>query len=170
MESAHGIEGTAASHHPARSNVSRAIYGLMTVLAVLQVVMEHPDSPWASAVSLFGATLAVALVDAYSESIGAMLVRRRSLDWQEFREVVRQVAPVMIGAQAPTIVVLLSVAGLIEHESALRLAEVVTFVFLFGYGFAVGRMLGGSLARQLASGIALLAIGALIVGIKAALH
>ena len=170
VASVHEIEENASDHHSVKAGVSRAIYGLITVLAVLQVVMMHPVSPRASAVSLFGATLAVALIDAYSESIAAMLAKGSSLARQEFAELLRDVAPVMIGAQAPTLVLLLAVAGILEHNTALRLAEAVTFLLLFGYGFAVGKLLGGSLARQLANGLVLVAVGAIIVGIKAALH
>ena len=60
----HGVSGTP---------VSRAIYGLITVLAVLQIMELHPPSPWQGTVTLLGTTIAVALADAYSDSIAMML-------------------------------------------------------------------------------------------------
>ncbi|MBX3069134.1 MAG: hypothetical protein KF883_01400 [Thermomicrobiales bacterium] len=105
-----------------------------------------------------------------SESIAAMLARDHSLSWDEVSEILHDVAPVLIGSQVPTLVVLLAVVGLIGHETALQLASAAAFILLFGYGFAVGRMLGGSLIRQVGSGLVLVVIGALIVGIKAAFH
>jgi hypothetical protein len=46
------------------ASISGAIYGLVTVLAVLVVMADHPPVAWQGAVTLFGTTLAVALVDA----------------------------------------------------------------------------------------------------------
>ena len=153
-----------------QTKVSRAIYGLVTVLAVLQVLQLHPDSARTSAVTLFGTTLAVALIDAYSESIAVMLSRGRSISRAEWRGILDEVAPVIVGAQAPTIVLLASVLGLLSHETALDIAELVAFALLFVYGLRVGQLLHTSKVRWVLSGLMLVAIGALIVGFKAALH
>ena len=57
---------------------------------------------------------------------------------------------------------LLSALGLFPVERAITIVEVVAFLFLFlfGYGWL----------RQLISGLLLIAIGGLIVGIKAVFH
>jgi hypothetical protein len=56
------------------------------------------------ALTLFGTTLAVALVDTYAETIAGMLFRQRRLPRTELREIWHGVAPVLVGAQAPTLV------------------------------------------------------------------
>jgi hemolysin III len=165
-----GGEPTSAVREVGHAAVSRAIYGLMTVLAVLQVMELHPPSAWQAAVSLFGTTLAVALVDAYADSIAEMLSRGRTLLWDELRAIGRDVAPILVGAQGPTLVMILSALGLLTVDDAIDLAQAVAFLFLFGYGWRVGKLLHEHWARRLVSGLILVAIGGFIVGIKAAFH
>jgi hypothetical protein len=129
----------------------------------------HPPSAWSGAVSLFGTTLAVALVDAYSDSIAEMLSHGRNLSFDELRAIARDVGPVLVGAQAPTLLVAARFE-LIEVETAIDQAQVVAFFFLFGYGWRIGKLLHEHWARQLVSGLLLVAIGGFIVGIKAAFH
>jgi hypothetical protein len=77
---------------------------------------------------------------------------------------------VLVGAQAPTVVLLLSVLGLFPVERAIAIAEVVALLFLFGYGWRVGQTLHEDWKRRLISGLLLVLVGALIVGFKAAFH
>jgi hypothetical protein len=130
----------------------------------------HPPFAWSGAVSLFGTTLAVALVDAYSDSIAEMLSHGRNLSFDELRVIARDVGPVLVGAQAPTLLFVAAGFDLIEVEMAIDLAQVVAFFFLFGYGWRIGKLLHEHWARQLISGLLLVAIGGFIVGIKAAFH
>lgn len=150
--------------------VAKAIYGLMTVLAVLVVMDDHPPVPWRGAITLFGTTLAVALVDTYAETVAGMLSHQRRPSRGELREIWRDVSPVLIGAQAPTLVLLSAAIGLIPVERAITVAEGVAFLLLFGYGWRVGTTLHRNRFPQLLSGLLLVAIGGLIIGIKAAFH
>lgn len=150
--------------------VSRAIYGVISVLAVLQVLEIHPPSPWQGTVVLFGTTVAVALVDVYCESIAEMLSAGRQLARDDLRTIGRGVAPVLAGAQGPTLLLLLSAFGLLPVGLALTLAQVVAFMLLFGYGWRVGQLLHEHWLSQIASGLFLVAIGGLVVGVKVAFH
>jgi hemolysin III len=152
------------------SFVARAVYGLVTVLAVLQAMELHPPPPWVGVVTLLGTTVAVALVEAYAHSIATILTVQHGLSREEVHEIGREVAPVLIGAQAPTIVLLLAAFNLLPMELAIDLAQLVAFVLLFGYGWRVGALLDNRWPRQLLSGLLLIAIGGIIVGIKAAFH
>src|SRR5436190_19074162 len=95
------LEGdSSGGPHPVeRLFVSRAIYGLITVLAVLEVMELHPPTAWHAAASLFGATLAVALIEAYADSIAEIVARGKHLSRNDLRSIGHDVAPVMIGAQ-----------------------------------------------------------------------
>ena len=154
------------NHHFAE----KAIYGLITVLAVLVVMEEHPPVAWRGALTLFGTTLAVALVETYAATIAWMLTRQRRLGREELRTIWHEVTPVMTGAQAPTIVLLLSAAGLYPVGRAITIAEAVIVVFLFGYGLRVGQLLHQSFLRQVISGLILVAIAGLVVAIKVLFH
>ena len=59
-----------------KHSVSKAIYGSISVLAVLLVLEEHPPAAWRAAVTLFGSALAIALAEAYSETVAEMISRR----------------------------------------------------------------------------------------------
>ena len=170
---AHAIEGRVATDPPegvSHVPVARAVYGLVTVLAVLQVMELHPPSAWRGAISLFGTTLAVALVDVYAESIAEMLAHRHHLSSDDLRSIWRDATPVLVGAQAPTVLLVVAGIGLLDVEDAIDLAQLVAFVLLFGFGWRVGTLLHESRTRQLLSGLYLVAIGGIIVGIKAAFH
>lgn len=161
---------TNRDHLPSKTAVAKAIYGLITVLAVLVVMDDHPPAAWRGAVTLFGTTLAVALVDTYSETIAGMLAHQRRPSRGELRAIWHDVSPVLVGAQAPTMVLLAAAFGLLSVGLALTVAEAVAFVLLFGYGWRVGTTLHRNRLPQLLSGLGLVAIGGLIVGIKAAFH
>lgn len=165
-----GGQAATAEQSVSHAPVSKAIYGVITVLAVLQALEIQPPSAWRGTVILFGTTVAVALVDAYCESIAAMLTERHRLSGRDLRTIVRDVTPVLAGAQGPTLLLLLSAFGLLSVASAISLAQVVAFVLLFGYGWRVGQLLHEHWLRQLASGLVLVAIGGLAVGIKTVFH
>jgi hypothetical protein len=151
--------------------VARSIYGLITVLAVLEAMEHHPPSAaWRGAVILFGTTLAVALVEAYADSIAEMIARGGGLSRADMIEIGHDVAPVLIGAQGPTVVFVLAALGLFSVERAIDIAQTVAFVSLFGYGWRIGKLLHEQRHKQLISGLILVAIGGLVVGIKAAFH
>lgn len=166
------LEHTRGAGKPAVSStfVARAVYGLITVLAVLQAMELHPPEAWRGAVSLFGTTLAVALIEVYAETIGEMLGTKTRLSRGDLVHIWHDAAPVLAGAQGPTIVLLLSAFGLMSVETAIDIAQLIAFVTLFGYGWRIGQMLDARLSRQLLSGLILIAIGGLLVGIKTAFH
>ena len=163
-------EVTTPEQPVSREPVSRAIYGLITVLAVLQVLELHPPSAWRGTLTLFGTTVAVALVDTYCASIAEMIAASRRLSWDDLREIGHDVAPVLAGAQGPTVLLLLSVFGLFSVESAISLAQVVAFLLLFGYGWRIGQLLHEHWLGQLVSSLVLVVIGGFVVGISAAIH
>lgn len=140
----------------------------MTILAVLDVMGDHPPVAWRAALILFGTTFAVALIDVYAESIS--LVLTNTGERPDLKELWHEVSPVLIGAQAPTMVMIASQLGLWSVERAITISQVLSFLILFGFGFRVGQTLHGTLLRQVLSGLVLVGVGALIVGIKVAAH
>jgi hemolysin III len=130
----------------------------------------HPPGAWRGAITLFGTTLVVALIEVYAETIGEMLGRSGRLGRQDVAHMWHDAAPVMVGAQGPTVVLVLSALGLMSVETAIDIAQVIAFLTLFGYGWRIGQLLDRRWTRQLFSGLILIAIGGLLVGIKAAFH
>ena len=160
----------ATKHDVGGSFAARTVYGLVTVLAVLQVMSWHPPSAWSGAIALLGTTLAVALLDAYADSIAEVLTYRRALTRDEAHAIWRDIRPVFICAQGPTVFLALAGIGLLDVDVAITLAQVVAFLFLFGYGWRVGQLMHEHWFHRLLSGLILVAIGGLVVGIKVLFH
>jgi hemolysin III len=154
--------------HANKSYSAKAVYGVMTILAVLDVMGDHPPSAWRAAVILFGTTFAVALIDVYAESVSLVLTQQGQRP--DLKELWHEVSPVLIGAQAPTLVMIAAALGLWSVERGVAISQVLSFLILFGYGLRVGQTLHGTWLRQILSGLVLVVIGLLIVGIKVAVH
>jgi hypothetical protein len=77
---------------------------------------------------------------------------------------------VLTGAQAPTVVLLLAAFGHMHVARAITIAEAAAVLLLFGYGWRIGQQLRNGWLRQLASGLFVVAIGGLVVGIKVLFH
>ena len=150
--------------------VSKAIYGSISVLAVLLVMEEHPPVAWRAATTLFGTALAIALAESYSETVAELIARRKRLDAEEIRAIWRLTRPILLSANLPTLVLLLSAAGFYSVSTGLEIAEYAVYLALFLYGVRVGQLLHGAWWRSLLSGLFALAIGVLIGLIKYAFH
>jgi hemolysin III len=160
----------AESEHFDRGFVSRAIYGSISVLAVVLVMQEHPPGVARAAATLFGTSLAIALAEAYSETIAEMLAQRRNLDLREASEIWRSAQPILFAANIPTVLVLAAAAGLFSVDDALNVAEFAIYVSLFIWGARVGQLLHDSWWRILLSALVTVAIGLLIGLIKVVFH
>jgi hypothetical protein len=111
-----------------------AIYGSLAVMAVIVAIEDHPPTALRAAAQLFGVTLAIAVAKAYAEIIADTLDRGRRLDAEEWREILRKISPVLFGAQAPTLVFLMSAFGLFSVETAISISKVLVLGLLFVYG------------------------------------
>jgi hypothetical protein len=78
--------------------------------------------------------------------------------------------PILLTANLPTLVILLSGAGLYSMETALIIAKSAIYLTLFAYGLQVGHLLHASRWRILLSGLFTAGIGALIGLMKFLLH
>jgi hypothetical protein len=150
--------------------VAKAIYGLITVLAVVLVMEEHPPTAWIAAGTLFGTVLVVALAETYSKTIAEIIAGRKRLDREEIIEIWHDTRPILLTANLPTLVILLSGAGLYSIETALIIAKSMIYLALFVYGLQVGYLLHASRWRILLSGLFTAGIGALIGLMKFLLH
>jgi hemolysin III len=161
---------THAAQDFSRSFASRTIYGFVVVLAVLAVMQNQPPSAWTAAITLFGTTLAIALAEAYSEIIAGIIAEQRHPTRAELRRVWSGVSPVLIGAQVPAVVLLLSALGFFPIEQALTLAEIAVFLLLFSYGWRVAVVLHENWIHRVLAGLLFVGAGALVVGIKTLFH
>lgn len=149
---------------------SKVLYGLVAVIALLVVMELHPPGALEAILTLFVATLAIAMAEAYSETIAAMLVSERRPTAAEMRHLWSEVTPIISSAQPSMLVLAAALLGLISVEGALQLAQLVSIALLFLYGFRVGQLLHGTLLRQVFTGLLMASAGLLIVLIKVLFH
>jgi hemolysin III len=150
--------------------VAKAIYGLISVLAVLLVMEEHPPTASKAAGILFGTVLVLAMAETYSTTIAETIAGQKRLDRQEILEIWHDTRPILLTANLPTLVILLSAAGLHSMTTALLIAKYAIYLALFCYGLQVGHLLHASRWRILLSGLFTTGIGALIGLMKFLLH
>ena len=150
------------------SFASMAIYGSLTVMAVL--VANDETSPLALAAQLFGVTVAIAMAKAYSEILAGTLLRGRKLAWKERKNVLRNVTPVLFGAQGPTLVLLISAFGLFSVDKAIEISKILVLLLLFAYGLRVAQLLHRGLIVQIVSGLAIMSAGIVVVLVNYLFH
>jgi hemolysin III len=150
--------------------VSKAIYGLISVLAVLLIMEEHPPTAWKAAGILFGTVLALAMAETYSAAIAETIAGQRRLDRQEIMEIWHDTRPILLTANLPTLVILLSGAGLYSMQAALIIARSAIYLTLFVFGLQVGHLFHASRWRIWLSGLFTAGIGVLIGLMKFLLH
>jgi hemolysin III len=169
-----GLPSTVPAAHEewdlSRPIASKTIYGFVVVLAVLAVMQDHPPPAWNAALALFGTTLAIALAETYAEIIAGIISAQRRPTRAELRHMWSSTSPVLIGAQVPTAILLLSALGFYPIEPALTLAEVAVFLLLFTYGWRVAVILHENWIHRALAGSLFVGAGALVVGIKALFH
>ncbi len=149
---------------------SNAIYGTLTVMAVIVAMADHPPPALRAAAQTFGVTLAIAIAKAYAEIIASTLRKGGTLAWEEWREIVRKVSPVLFGSQGPTIMMLLSAFGLFSVDRAIYISKALVLVLLFVYGIRVAQLLHTNRLIQLASGIVIMSAGGVVVLINYFFH
>src|SRR5687767_1372193 len=86
-EAARGVQKPVKIRFFDYSFASKAIYGTLSVMAVIVAMENHPPTALSAAAQLFGVTLALAVAETYAEIIAHTLDRGRKLNAEEGREI-----------------------------------------------------------------------------------
>jgi VIT1/CCC1 family predicted Fe2+/Mn2+ transporter len=156
--------------HPGTGSVARVIYGAIIGLALVVALEHHPPDPLPTAVTIFGASLAVGLAELYSEWIGRGAREGHDLTPDERRELYVETVAVTCGAGFPAVFFVLAAVGLLEQASAFTLAKWTGLGLICVYGFAGARLAGASVARALLDASVVGAIAAALIALKAFVH
>ena len=149
---------------------ARSIYGSIVVLALLLALENHPPPPLQAAIVVGGTVLAVLAAEAYAENLGAELTLGRRLTRTERRTRFRELGAMTVSAEAPVAILLLSAAGVLDQETAFRLARWSTLTLLLVGGYLARRVAGTSRLSAAGSGLLVSGIGVLISVLKSWLH
>jgi hypothetical protein len=156
--------------HLGTRQVSRVIYGAIIGLALVVALQLHPPSSAAMIASLVGTAIAVALAEIYSEVLGAEMRLRRRVRLAEIAPRLDEAVAVGFGAAFPAVFFLLSALGAIDRDTAFDLAKWTGLVLIAFYGFCAGRLAGERLLPSLLHALAVGAVAAALIVVKALVH
>ena len=160
---------TLRGHLRSRS-VARVVYGSIVGLALVVALEDHPATAAATAAIVLGTAVAVALAELYSELLGLRVRLGPGVDRGHRVAIVENMTAVAIGAGFPAVFFLLAATGAIELGTAFSLAKWSGLGLISFYGFAAARLGGTELKGAVLQGLAVGAIGALVIAIKALVH
>ena len=149
---------------------ARSIYGSILVLALLLALENHPPPPLQAALLVAGTVLAVLAAEAYAENLGAELSLGRRQTPEERRARFRALGAMTVSAEAPVAILLLAAAGVLDEETAFRLARWSTLALLLVGGYLARRLAGTRRLSAAWSGLLVFAVGVLISVLKSWLH
>jgi hypothetical protein len=130
----------------------------------------HPPSAAGVGAILVTTAIAVALAELYSDVVGTRIRLRGPLGKERRREAEADVVAVAAGAAFPAVFFVLAAADAIELSTAFTLAKWSGLGLIGAYGYAAGRLSGAAVGRSLLHGLAVGAIGAAVIIIKALVH
>lgn len=149
---------------------ARSIYGSIVVLALLLALDSHPPPPLQAAGLVAGTVLVVLAAEAFAENLGAELDLGRRTTWEERIKRFHDLAAMTVAAEAPVAILLLAWVGVLEEETAFRLARWSTLTLLLVGGYLARRVAGGSLLSAAGSGLLVFGLGVLVSVLKSLLH
>jgi len=153
--------------HLGSQQVSRVIYGAIIGMALIVGLQAHPPKPGLVAASLVATAFAVALAELYSDFIATETTSRGRVAREHWSHLMKDVTGVFFGIVFPAVFFVLAALGAIEEGTAFRLAKWSGVALIFFYGYAAGRLSGGSRPSALAHALIAAAIGLALIGFKA---
>ena len=156
--------------HLSSEQVARVIYGAIVGLALVVALEPHPPTAAAVGALLVTTGLAVALAELYSEVVATRIRLRGPLGKARRRQAEAGVAAVAVGVAFPAVFFVLAAADAIELHTAFDLAKWSGLGLIGAYGYAAGRLSGAAVGRSLLHALAVGAIGAAVILVKALVH
>jgi hypothetical protein len=161
---------TALEAHLGSRQVSRVIYGSIIGLALVVVLQAHPPAVGVMIASLVSTAIAVGLAELYSEVVGTETRTRHRIERHELAHIVEDVVAVTIGVAFPALFFVLAAAGVMEVDTAFKIAKWTGLALIGVYGFVAARFAGAGWLGAIAQGLAVAAIGAVMIAVKALVH
>jgi hypothetical protein len=162
--------GGAVTAHLGSRQVSRVIYGAIVGLALVVALEDHPPSAAAVAAILISTAVAVALAELYSELLGTRVRLRHGVDRDRRRAILEEAAAVAAGAAFPALFFLVAAAGAIKLTTAFSIAKWSGLGLIGFYGLCAARLSGAELVRASLEALAVVALGGLVILVKALVH
>jgi hypothetical protein len=158
--------------HPTAERAARAVYGTIIALAVLVAYGgEDLDAdPGEIAAAIAGAVVAAQLAELYAGYIGDVIRHERGLGWSEMRHRLEATVAGTLAALVPAVPFVLADAGAISLDTAIEVAPWLGLGTLLGFTLLANRLAGLRGVRSLMVCAGVLAIGLLLILLKAVAH
>ena len=160
----------AIESHLGSAQVARVIYGAIIGLALVVTLERHPPAAGVVIGSLLATALAVGLAELYSEIVGTETRTRQRVGRARVRHLAIDAGAVFAGIAFPAVYFVLAALDWIELDTAFHLAKWTGIGLIGGYGYAAGRLSGSGHVASLLQGLAVAAIGGLLIALKALIH
>jgi hypothetical protein len=156
--------------HLGSRQVARVVYGAIFGLTLIVVLEAHPPSAGVMTAWLLGTALTVALAEVYSEIVGAETSERHRVTRPQVAHMLDDAVAVALGVAFPAIFFLLATVGLLQLDTAFRIAKWSGLGLIGFYGYWAARFAGAPRLRALFQGVAVAAIGTIVIALKALVH
>ena len=156
--------------HLGSRQVGKVVYGSIIGLALVVAIEKHPPQAWVMAVWLLGTALAVGLAEVYSEVVGVETSTRQPVTRPQFGHMAEDAVAVGFGVAFPAVFFVLSALGLLQIDTAFRIAKWTGLGLIGFYGFWAARFAGAAPHRALLKGALVALIGAGLIALKALVH
>lgn len=146
------------------------VYGSITVMAMLAIMHPPIDAPGRNAALIFGTVFVVALAKAYAEMCQRMLTSGKAATWADVAAVWTHSQTVLLAGNGPTLAFLFAAFGLYAGDTALIVAQLLSFGLLGWFGGRIGWRVRGTLAGMIVGAALTLGLGVLITTLKVLIH
>ena len=162
--------GGVFAEHLRSEQVARVIYGAIVGLALVVAIEPHPPAAATMSAILVTTAIAVALAELYSDVVGTRIRIRGPLGKERRREAGEEVVAVAVGTAFPAVFFALAAGEVIELNTAFALAKWSGLGLIGFYGYVAGRLCGAAVGKALLHALAVGAIGAAVILVKALVH
>jgi hypothetical protein len=160
----------ALAEHLSSDQVARVIYGAIVGLALVVALEPHPPAAATVATILVTTAVAVALAELYSDVVGTRIRIHGPLGKARRREAGEEVVAVAAGTAFPAVFFVLAAADAIELDTAFDLAKWSGLGLIGFYGYVAARLSGAAVPKAVLHALAVGAIGAAVIAVKAVVH
>ena len=150
--------------------MARVVYGSIIGLALVVAIEAHPPRTGVVVGWVFGTAIAVALAELYSEIVGVETRERHRVTRAQVADMLDDAGAVAFGVAFPDLFFLLAAVGVLELDTAFRIAKWSGLALIGCYGYWAARLSGAPVARSLVRGGVVALIAAGLIALKALLH
>jgi hypothetical protein len=153
----------------AQFGIAGTVYGTIVVMATIAAGGKGQVDAWRLAVLVTATVVVLWLAHVYSDGLAESIELGHRLDRREFTVIARRELAIVMAAAAPVAALILGAAGIIRESRAIWLALVIGLITLTVQGVRYARVERLGRLSTLAAVFINLALGLVIVGLKALL-